>query len=93
MICCPDPNILIAKKCTVLPIEFVVRGYITGTTSTSMWMNYSAKGMTEYVEESCVTQHHITRGIHPVYTLIAAYAPMCTRLYMYIQPYIHLTHP
>jgi len=39
VICCPDPNILIAKKCTVLPIEFVVRGYITGTTSTSMWMN------------------------------------------------------
>ena len=26
----PDPNVTIAKKCTVFPIEFVVRGYITG---------------------------------------------------------------
>ena len=31
----PDPNVTIAKKCTVFPIEFVVRGYITGTTSTA----------------------------------------------------------
>ena len=28
----PDPNVTVAKKCTVFPIEFVVRGYITGTT-------------------------------------------------------------
>ena len=26
----PDPNITIAKACTALPIEFVVRGYIAG---------------------------------------------------------------
>ena len=25
----PDPNVTIAKKCSVFPIEFVVRGYIT----------------------------------------------------------------
>src|ERR1700733_13416885 len=36
----PDPNVLIAKKCQVFPIEFVVRGYITGTTSTSLWTQY-----------------------------------------------------
>lgn len=36
----PDPNVTIAKKCTVFPIEFVVRGYITGTTSTSLWTQY-----------------------------------------------------
>jgi phosphoribosylaminoimidazole-succinocarboxamide synthase len=36
----PDPNVTIAKKCEVLPIEFVVRGYITGTTSTSLWTQY-----------------------------------------------------
>src|SRR3954471_250580 len=23
----PDPNVLVAKKCTVIPIEMVVRGY------------------------------------------------------------------
>ena len=36
----PDPNVTIARKCTVFPIEFVVRGYITGTTSTSLWTVY-----------------------------------------------------
>ena len=36
----PDPNVTIAKKCTVFPIEFVVRGYITGTTSTALWTVY-----------------------------------------------------
>ena len=36
----PDPNVVIAKKCTVFPIEFVVRGYITGSTSTSLWTVY-----------------------------------------------------
>ena len=37
----PDPNVTIAKKCTIFPIEFVVRGYITGTTSTSLWTHYN----------------------------------------------------
>jgi len=36
----PDPNVTIAKKCTVFPVEFVMRGYITGTTSTSLWTVY-----------------------------------------------------
>lgn len=36
----PDPNVIIAKKCRVLPIEFVVRGYISGTTNTSLWTHY-----------------------------------------------------
>lgn len=36
----PDPNVVIAKQCTPLPVEMVVRGYITGVTSTSAWYNY-----------------------------------------------------
>ena len=36
----PDPNVVIAKKCKVLPIECVIRGYITGSTSTSLWTHY-----------------------------------------------------
>ena len=36
----PDPNVVIAKKCDVFPIEFVVRGYVTGTTNTSLWTQY-----------------------------------------------------
>ena len=41
LIVVPDPNVTIAKKCQVFPIEFVVRGYITGTTSTSLWTQYN----------------------------------------------------
>ncbi len=41
LIAVPDPNVIIAKKCTVFPIEFVVRGYITGTTNTSLWTQYN----------------------------------------------------
>ncbi|CAI5740617.1 unnamed protein product [Hyaloperonospora brassicae] len=36
----PHASALLCAKCTVFPVEFVVRGYITGTTSTSMWTNY-----------------------------------------------------
>lgn len=37
----PDPNVTLAKKCKVFPIEFVVRGYLTGSTDTSAWTLYS----------------------------------------------------
>lgn len=47
LIAIPDPNVMIAKKCQVFPIEFVVRGYITGTTSTSLWTQYN-KGVRQY---------------------------------------------
>jgi len=36
----PDPNIMIVAECEQLPVEFVVRGYITGVTKTSAWYNY-----------------------------------------------------
>ncbi len=36
----PDPSVLVAKKCIPLPIEAVIRGYITGVTSTSLWTHY-----------------------------------------------------
>lgn len=39
----PDPNVMVVRECGQLPLEFVVRGYITGVTSTSAWTNY-AKG-------------------------------------------------
>ena len=40
----PHANALVARKCRVLPIEFVVRGYLTGSTDTSIWTQY-AKGV------------------------------------------------
>ena len=43
----PDPNVTLAKKCDVIPIEFVVRGYITGSTSTALWTVYN-NGNREY---------------------------------------------
>ena len=47
VIACPHPNITVGKRCTIFPVEFVMRGYITGTTSTSMWKNYE-KGVRDY---------------------------------------------
>ncbi|MDE2184875.1 MAG: phosphoribosylaminoimidazolesuccinocarboxamide synthase [Alphaproteobacteria bacterium] len=38
----PDPNVTVAKRLKPLPVEAVVRGYLTGTTSTSIWTRYQA---------------------------------------------------
>jgi len=40
----PDPNVTVMKRCEVFPIEFVVRGYLTGSTSTSLWTHYNKGG-------------------------------------------------
>ncbi|OIW02553.1 hypothetical protein TanjilG_12867 [Lupinus angustifolius] len=37
----PDKNVTIAKKCTVFPVEFVARGFVTGSTDTSLWTVYN----------------------------------------------------
>jgi phosphoribosylaminoimidazole-succinocarboxamide synthase len=37
----PDPNVAYCKKYKVIPIEMIVRGYITGVTNTSLWHTYS----------------------------------------------------
>lgn len=41
MLAVPDPNVMVAKPVKIFPIEVVVRGYITGSTDTSAWMNYN----------------------------------------------------
>src|SRR4051794_32777726 len=38
----PDPNVLIAQGLTMLPVEIVVRGYLAGTTSTSVLTLYKS---------------------------------------------------
>ncbi len=43
----PDPNVTVAKPGQVFPIEFVVRGYLTGVTGTAVWTAY-AKGEREF---------------------------------------------
>ncbi|MDR7231254.1 phosphoribosylaminoimidazole-succinocarboxamide synthase [Caulobacter sp. BE264] len=37
----PDPNVLIGKRLEMLPVELVVRGYLAGTTSTSVLTLYN----------------------------------------------------
>jgi phosphoribosylaminoimidazole-succinocarboxamide synthase len=37
----PDPNVTIARECEPYPVEVVVRGYITGVTTTSLWYHYA----------------------------------------------------
>jgi phosphoribosylaminoimidazole-succinocarboxamide synthase len=36
----PDPNVTIARNATLWPVEMVIRGYITGVTTTALWYNY-----------------------------------------------------
>ena len=36
----PDPQVMIATECELLPVEFVMRSYLTGVTSTSIWTQY-----------------------------------------------------
>ena len=40
MIDSPDPNVIVGKECKPIPVEMVIRGYITGVTTTSAWYNY-----------------------------------------------------
>ncbi len=44
----PDPNVPVARSATPLPVEVVVRGVITGVTSTSIWQMYAAGQRTVY---------------------------------------------
>lgn len=37
----PDPNVTVACDAQPLPVEVIVRGYITGVTSTSLWTLYA----------------------------------------------------
>jgi phosphoribosylaminoimidazole-succinocarboxamide synthase len=47
LISVPHPNVSVVTACEVFPIEVIVRGYITGTTDTSLWTHY-AKGERTY---------------------------------------------
>ena len=37
----PDPNCAVVQEVEPLPVEVIVRGYITGVTSTALWYRYS----------------------------------------------------
>ncbi|MCU0828343.1 MAG: phosphoribosylaminoimidazolesuccinocarboxamide synthase [Tabrizicola sp.] len=44
----PDPNVVHCKRVTILPVEIVVRGYLAGTTSTSILTQYKAGARSMY---------------------------------------------
>src|SRR5260370_41392938 len=40
LISVPDPNVLVSKSCKGIPVEMIVRGYLSGVTTTSEWYSY-----------------------------------------------------
>jgi len=40
----PDPTVMVAAECELLPVEFVMRAYLTGVTTTSIWYHYEKGG-------------------------------------------------
>lgn len=44
----PDPNCAIVREADPLPVEVIVRGYITGVTSTALWRRYELGERTIY---------------------------------------------
>lgn len=41
LISLPDPNAALVKKVKPLPVEVIVRGFITGVTTTALWYRYN----------------------------------------------------
>ncbi|NJS39106.1 MAG: phosphoribosylaminoimidazolesuccinocarboxamide synthase [Rhodobacteraceae bacterium] len=54
----PDPNVVLGKRLTILPVEIVVRGYLAGSTSTSILTQYSNGLRRMY-------GHHLPDGLRP----------------------------
>jgi phosphoribosylaminoimidazole-succinocarboxamide synthase len=44
----PDPNVVVGRRLDMLPIEMVVRDYLTGSTDTSVWPMYRAGNRAMY---------------------------------------------
>ncbi len=53
----PDPQAMWVSECRPIPIEFVVRGYLTGVSETSIWRAYAA-GAREFCG------HKLPDGLH-----------------------------
>ncbi|MEI6097590.1 MAG: phosphoribosylaminoimidazolesuccinocarboxamide synthase [Alphaproteobacteria bacterium] len=54
----PDANVVIGRRVTILPVEIVVRGYLAGTTSTSVLTRYQAGQRQMY-------GHTLPEGLRP----------------------------
>jgi phosphoribosylaminoimidazole-succinocarboxamide synthase len=56
LISVPDPCVSVVRECELLPIEFVFRGYLTGSTSTSIWVRYESG-------DRLYCGHHLAEGL------------------------------
>ncbi|GJD35789.1 phosphoribosylaminoimidazolesuccinocarboxamide synthase [Methylobacterium aerolatum] len=54
----PDPNVVVGQRLSILPVEIVVRGYLAGTTSTSILTRYKAG-------ERAMYGHRLPDGLRP----------------------------
>lgn len=62
LIAVPDENVSVTIAAQPLPVEVIVRGYITGVTGTSLWTRYAAGQRT-------IDGHHLPEGLlknHPL---------------------------
>jgi len=64
----PDPNVVIAKRLTILPVEVVVRDYLAGTTGTSILTLYKAGKRTMYGVDLPDGMRDNERLPHPILT-------------------------
>ncbi|MTJ83559.1 MAG: phosphoribosylaminoimidazolesuccinocarboxamide synthase [Telmatospirillum sp.] len=46
----PDPNVVVGRRLSMMPVEMVVRDYLTGSTDTSIWPMYRDGARTLYGE-------------------------------------------
>jgi phosphoribosylaminoimidazole-succinocarboxamide synthase len=56
MLAVPDPNALVAVEAEPFPVEVIVRGYITGVTTTALWYRYA-------LGEREIYGHHLPDGL------------------------------
>jgi phosphoribosylaminoimidazole-succinocarboxamide synthase len=68
MISIPDPNVLIAKNCTPIPVEMVIRGFLSGVSNTSIWHAYEKGERNIYGIEFPQGMHKNQKLTRPIIT-------------------------
>jgi phosphoribosylaminoimidazole-succinocarboxamide synthase len=53
----PDPNAVVVRELRPIPVEVVVRGYVTGVTTTALWYRYA-------LGEREIYGHRLPDGLH-----------------------------
>jgi phosphoribosylaminoimidazole-succinocarboxamide synthase len=68
MLAVPDPNTMVVRDAEPLPVEVIVRGYLTGVTATSLWTMYAAGVERPYGLDLPAGMHKDDRLPRPVLT-------------------------